>query len=234
MNKTLLFSLFLVLFSIHAYGQYSISYFTNQESQTNNKLDLGVMFSGGVSSIHEAESGKGDWGPDFSYGGGMFARYALIKNVAFQTELLYNSHKAYNYREIEVPTQWGGYYTEHADVIINSSSLQIPVSVLISPNHMSSSVSVYAGAGFYGAIPLTGKYSYDYESMGQTYSVNLDIKDEYPSLLYGYNLMLGVKAIGALAELRYSYDLNGLGYDKDNFIKMNNWSLRFNLGYAFF
>lgn len=45
MKKSLLFSLILVLVSIQAYAQYSISYFTNQENPTDNKLDLGVMFS---------------------------------------------------------------------------------------------------------------------------------------------------------------------------------------------
>lgn len=145
----------------------------------------------------------------------------------------YSANSAGNYQQVYFQTPWG-IGSDHVNVRIKSSSLQIPVSVIISPDHMSSTVSVYAGAGVHGAIPLTGKYSYKYDYMGQSHSPNIDIKDEYPSLLYGYNLMLGAKALGALAELRYSYDLNGLGYDNDNFIKLNNWSLRFNLGYSFF
>ena len=46
--------------------------------------------------------------------------------------------------------------------------------------------------------------------------------------------MIGVKAMDVIAELRYSYELNGLGYDDELVPKYNNWNVRLLLGYSFF
>ena len=230
MNKALLSLMVFTLVSIYVHGQFTINCFTDNGVKADDKFDAGVLITSGISSIHESGPVNSNWGPEFSYGGGVFALYAPIKNLAFQTELLYNTHKAHNSQVVEMP----GLSPILGDKHIKSSTLQIPISVLFSPNYHSNIVTYYVGAGLYGAIPLSGDYNAEYDYT-RIYSTYINLNSYNPSLLYGYNLMLGVKITDTVAELRYSYDMNGLGYDNNVlFNKQNNWYVRLNLGYSFF
>lgn len=220
MNKIVAFLCLAIMFSSGlVYGQYSLSEFMQDEDAREGALDLGIGFGAGIASTREAESGHGDWEPGFSYAGGPFVRYTLHKHIALQTDLLYISSTSYDYPD-------GSYYFD--EVAFKVSTLQIPLSILLSPNHKSKAASFYLGGGMFAAIPLNAEFRYndgDYTA---------DAMDYFPDLLYGYNAIFGIKAMDVIAEFRYSYELNGYGYDDDFAPDFNNWSVRMLLGYFFF
>jgi len=220
MNKIVGALCLAIMFSFNlVYGQYSLSEFMQGDDGREGALDLGILLGPGIASTHVAESGHGDWEPGFSFAGGPFIRYTLQKTIALQADLLYTSSTSYDYPE-------DSYYFD--EVAFKVSTLQIPLSILLSPNHKSKAASFYLGGGMFAAIPLNAEFVYDDQDYSQ------DVMDYFPDLLYGYNAMIGVKAMDVIAELRYSYELNGLGYDDELVPKYNNWNVRLLLGYSFF
>lgn len=212
------------------FGQYTLEQFVSGKTRAVNNYDFGIIIGGGVSSAHEPELNRGDWNPTFSYTAGLMARYKLLNHLSIESDLIYNMNEATDYGSIQIHPQ----FTAHGETTLKTSSLQLPISLLLTTSQKSSIFHLYSGGGFFGAIPLSAKKKIDADNGWIFVDDTYNVKNDFPSLLYGYNGLIGVKVMDSSVELRYCRELNGYGSDKEEIVDVNAWSIRLIIGHSFF
>ncbi len=218
MEKVILLSLVLVLFMVSALpAQYTIDSYFESDSSTDLSMEAGLIVSAGISNVVTSDEQTGSNTAGFSWSGGCFARMALSKKLALQPELIANINQwSYKYEQNLTTRSY-----PHKIV-----SIQMPVSLLISVNQ-NEDRDFFIGFGPFIGTPLIASVSYEDNSY------SLSFLEDSSRVIYGAQVLGGVKDKKVSADIRASYEINDVYQNLGQGYNTNMWNIRLVLGYSF-
>ena len=204
MKKNLLFILLFITAGLMA-----------QETSFGAKLN-GVFTTFNISGDGAEMNNYSEGKPGLSLG--LIAEFGLSDNFAIAPELLYSSAG-----DIFKMSESGA----SMETKFFLSYLQIPI---MAKYYINDSFYLNAGPQIGFLMSADGEYTVTYD--GETETDSEDIKDEFNSNDFGFNIGAGYKLeSGLFFDFRYTAGLSDIIVDKDSQVK--NSALQFGIGYFF-